>query len=142
MTLKEFQLYLCTQLNANERLRKGGCLAMAEDSLDIDAELDKQLQTIQGVALVVITPACNVIGGGTPGYIAVEIPELTVSCVEQPTLNRAKPDAITALEAAQIVAAILGSPSCQFKSIRQSSDEGTGSLAASAVFGTTLMLSA
>ena len=115
---------------------------MAEDSLSINADLSKQLQTLKGVALVVMTPGCKIIGGGTPGYIAVEIPELTVSCVEQPTLNRAKPDAVTALEAAQIVAAILGGHSCQFQSLRQSSDETTGSLAASAVFSTTLMLSA
>lgn len=138
MTLREKQLELCAILNADEALRLGGCIAMAEDSLAIGAELEKQLQTIKGVAIVVMTPSCNRIGGSVPGCIPVEIPELTISCVEMP--DSRKPGRKTALEAAQDVAFIFDTPKCCFKSILQSTDEGTGCLLANAVFSTTMML--
>lgn len=141
MTLHDKQLEICSTLDADELLRQGGCKAIAEDSLAIGADLKKQLLIIKGVAIVVMTPSVNRIGGSVPGFMPVQVPSLTVSCVEMPALNRSRAGAMTALQAAERVATLLDSAKCNAISITQSTDESTGSLSAAVVFSTTMMLS-
>lgn len=141
MTLLQKQLEISEKLNADEYLRLGGCMAMAEDSLTISGDLKKQLQIVKGVAIVVMTPGARPIGGAVPGYIPCQIEALTVSCLENPTLNRARPGAMTALAASERVTAILNSPTFGFVSLGQTSDAFTGTLASNAIFTTTIMLS-
>lgn len=141
MTLQYFQSAIADQLNADSVLRAGGAEAISEDALDADFKLTQQLQTVQGVCIIVMTPKINVIGGGTENGIPVEIPELLVSCVELPALNRERADAITSLQAAERVASILNSKKILFKSITQIADDKLGLLTASVVFSTTMYLS-
>lgn len=140
MNLRDYQLSIATTLDADPDLKKGGCKAMAEDSLAIGAALKQQLQSLKGVALVVMTPSANKIGAAVPGWIPVELPDLTISCIEMPAVNRGRAGAMTALEAAQRVVALLDSPKCSFKSIQQSADETTGALSANAIFSTTTFI--
>lgn len=134
MTLKELQIQIRDQLNADELLRLGGCEAMAEDQLDLEAALQKGLGPLRGVALVVMTPSVTRFGAAPPNAAAlpVEISDLTISALERPLANRSKPGALTALAAAQRVAFLLHSTSMCFLSIRQEADETAGTLAASA----------
>lgn len=143
MTLKEFQLTLCTILNGDETLRLGGCTAIAEDQLDIGNAIAKQLQTVKGVCIIVVTPKADRIGGDLPGGgIPVQIEELTISAIEMPTLNRARPGAITALQAAERIGRILAAPGRLFQTIHQTADEHSGTLSAAAIFKTTIILTA
>ena len=141
MDLLGYQESIADRLDTNEALRKGGCKAMAEDSLAIDSTLKKQMLTLKGIALVVTTPTVNKIGASVPGWMPVELPDLTISCVEMPKLNRSRSGAITSLKAAQLVAALFDGPKCSFLTIQQSADETTGAQSASAIFRTTTMLS-
>lgn len=141
MTLQLFQTALAEKLNANDALRASGCEAVAEDALDVDAKVAEQLQVLNGVAMIVMTPKINVIGGGTENGIPVEIPELMISCAEIPALNRERPEAITALQAAERVALLFDSPQIKFKSITQMVDENLGLLTANVIFSTTMYLS-
>lgn len=140
MTLLDFQKLFVTALNGDGQLIEGGCKAVAEDSLDISADLNKQLLTLKGIALVVMTPSVKPLGSISGGFIPVQIPELTISCVERPALNRSRAGAMTALSAAQRVIALLSSQSVCFMGLAQTGDETTGSLAANVIFSTTTML--
>ena len=56
MKICEFQKNVVDALNTVEELVKGGCKALAEDTLSIVNDVALQLQTNSGVAIVVTTP--------------------------------------------------------------------------------------
>jgi len=141
MDLLEYQESFVARLDANKNLKQGGCKAMAEDSLAIDSDIKKQLLTLKGIALVVTTPTVTKIGASVPGWMPVEIPDLTISCLEMPAINRKRSGAITALKAAQLIMAMFDGPKCSFITIQQGTDDTTGVKSANAIFKTTTMLS-
>lgn len=139
MTLKELQLEIAEALNGDEALAQGGCRAFAEDSHDVEQEVETKLHESGGVALVVLTPQGER-AGGTPGSeIHIDLPRLTVAAVEIPALNRLDPAHLTALQAAQRAAFVLDSPEIEFLSFSQRADEG-GTLTVDAAFQTQIEL--
>ena len=139
MTLLELQQAVCDALNADETLRLGGCEAMPEDALDIAATIARRGKTARGVALIVLTTRADRSGSSSDG-IPLDVPELGVAAVELPTLNRARPGALTALAAAQRAAVVLDSPEFAFKSLAQAEDEQAGLLTATATFSASIIL--
>ena len=135
MTLKEIQDELTDKLNADEALGQGGCAAASEDSLGLLAAINTQLMQRKGVAMVVGTPSATGMGAAPPGLpIPVVVDELAVTCMEIPAINRNRPGAMTALQAAERAAWLLRAPDTVFLTIRQSSDEASGTLSATATF--------
>ena len=139
MNLKELQLEIAEALNGDEALMQGGCRAFAEDSHDVEQEVETKLHESGGVALVVLTPQGER-AGGTPGSeIHIDIPRLTVAAVEIPALNRLDPAHLTALQAAQRAAFVLDAPGLEFLSFLQRA-EADGTLTVDAVFQTQIEL--
>ena len=135
MTVLEFQHAIVDALNADATLLKGGCKAFAEDALDVDNETQRHLHEVGGVTLVVITPRLK--RGGTPqrGGLHCICEGLTVEAVEIPALNRLRPDAITALDAAMRASLVLEERGIPWKDTVMD-DIGGGALAARATFDT------
>ena len=135
MTLKEIQDDARDALNADEALRAGGCEAISEMALDLQAALGRRLSQMKGVAMVVGTPSANAMGAAPAGLqIPVVIDELSVTCMEIPAINRTRPGAMTALEAAERAAWLLRAGNVAFLKISQSSDEASGVVSATATF--------
>lgn len=138
MKICEFQKNVVDALNTVEELVKGGCKALAEDTLSIVNDVTIQLQTASGVAIVVTTPKLT-----RNGCVAGAIPadtRLAIRCIEKPALNRKKPGHLTALDAAEIVAQCLDGEQFNFAEIAQTSDQRTGTLTAEVTFNTEIHL--
>ena len=123
MKIREFQEFVRDRLNDVEALVQGGCKAFAEDTRTVYDEA-AQFVSGGGVAIVVVTPAFDRSGDGTgEGSIPVE-GEVEVRCIERPALAAGRPDALRALDAAEIVAHALDSDIFGFRSIRQTVQGG------------------
>lgn len=139
MKIREFQDAARDHLNAVEELVKGNCKAISEDSLSILKELPMQLQTARGVALVVATPEIRRVGSSSPKGFDCET-SLVINCFELPALNRLRANAMTAMDAAAIVARSLEDEATVFESIRETADQATGSVKVAVTFSTSIYL--
>ena len=137
MKIKELQKKIADALNGCEELVQGSCKALVEDSMTVALDIQKHLQTVKGVALVVTTPALT--RDGACDGISVEA-ALTVQCVEIPEMNRRQPGHITALAAAEIVAHLLDSRQISFMRMSQSADPLTRSIIVNVDFNLTINL--
>lgn len=135
MTVLEFQRAIADALNADATLLQGGCRAFAEDALDVDQEAARHLHEAGGVVLLVVTPRMK--RGGTPqrGGLHCVCEGFTVEAVEIPAVNRLRPDAITALDAAMRASLVLEERGIPWTGTTQD-DIGGGALAARATFDT------
>ena len=138
MKICEFQKNVVDALNTVEELVKGGCKALAEDTLSIVNDVTIQLQTNSGVAIVVTTPKLTR-NGCAAGAIPADT-RLAIRCIEKPALNRKKTGHLTALDAAEIVAQCLDGEQINFAEIAQTSDQRTGTLTAEVTFNTEIHL--
>lgn len=135
MTVLEFQRAIAAALNADATLLQGGCRAFAEDALDVEQEAARHLQEAGGVAIVVMTPRMK--RGGTPqsGGLHCVCEGLTVEACEIPAVNRLRPGAMTALDAAMRASLVLEARGIPWVGTVQD-DIGGGALAARATFDT------
>ena len=138
MKIREFQKKLADALNGVEELVQGGCKALAEDTLSVMSDVNEQLQTAGGVAIVVTTPKLTR-NGCAAGTIPADT-RLAIRCIEKPAQNREDPGHLTALDAAEIVAQCLDGEQFNFAEIAQTSDQRTGTLTAEVTFNTEIHL--
>lgn len=137
MKIRELQDYVKDRLNAVEALVQGGCKAFAEDTRSV---YDESNQWISGgkVALVVVTPDMTRNGIAEDG-IPMDT-KLLVRCVEMAPVASAS-NAIRALDAAEIVGHELDGSVFNWESVRQTADERTKTITATATFNITIHLS-
>lgn len=138
MKIREFQKAVADALNGVEELVQGGCKALAEDTLSVIADVNQQLQTAAGVAIVVTTPQLSR-NGCAAGVIPADT-RLAIRCIETPALNRENPGHLTALDAAEIVAQCLDGERLNFAQISQTVDERRGTITAEVTFNTEIHL--
>lgn len=138
MTVRAFQHQVVDILGEIEPLVQGGCKAIAEDSLEVISEVEAQLQTAAGVAVVVTTPEFKR-NGCSAGAIPVDA-VMAVKCIEQPATNRQQPGHLTALDAAERVAWELDGETFNFTGISQTADARSGTVTASANFNVCISL--
>ncbi len=139
MTIATLQQNIANALNGVESLTQGGCKAFAEDSLNIRTDLARQLQTVKGVAICILTPRITRDASGTDDGIPVSA-RVAVQCAEMPDLNRTHADHLTALDAAEIVMHSLDGDNIEFESIEETADEKTRVVIATAYFNLSTIL--
>ena len=128
MKIKELQEKIADALNGVEELVQGGCKAFAEDSMTVQNDIHQQLAGKGGVAICIVTPTVSKSGERMDG-IAAEY-ALAIQCSEKPELNRKMSGHLTALDAAEVVAASLDGEQFSFIDIRQTGDEKTRTVTA------------
>lgn len=138
MKIKELQKKIADALNGCEELVQGSCRAIVEDSMTVALDIQKQLQTVKGVAIVVMTPTFTR-NGSRPDSLPVET-QLTIQCVEVPEQNRLQTGRMTALDAAEIVASSLDSNELNFVRIAQTADAATRSIIVQVDFNVSIIL--
>lgn len=138
MKIKELQTKIADALNGCEELVQGSCRAIVEDSMTVASDIQKQLQTVKGVAIVVMTPTFTRNGSRADG-LPVEA-QLTIQCVEVPEHNRLQTGRLTALDAAEIVASALDSNELNFVRIAQTADAQTRSIIVQVDFNVSIIL--
>ena len=140
MKIRELQEYLRDRLNAVEALVQGGCKAFAEDTRTVYDE-SSQFMSEGGVAVVVVTPKFARNGSRADGIPCDS--RLLIRCMEKPPVAAENPDALRALDAAEIVAHALDSDVFLFQDIEQtvSTDrDGNSVVTATVTFSTTIYL--
>lgn len=140
MKIRELQEYLKDRLNGVEALVQGGCKAFAEDTRAVYEE-SEQFMSEGGVALVVVTPRFTRNGCGENGIPCDS--RLLIRCIEKPPVAASDPNAIRALDAAEIVAHELDSNLFLFQDIDQSvttDRDGNSVVTATVTFSTQLKL--
>lgn len=138
MKIRDLQKKIADALNGCEELVQGSCRAIVEDSMTVALDIQKQLQTVKGVAIVVMTPTFTRNGSRADG-LPVEA-QLTIQCVEVPEHNRLQSGRLTALGAAEIVASSLDSNELNFVRIAQTGDAATRSIIAQVDFNVSIIL--
>lgn len=138
MKIYELQKRIVDALNGVEELIQGGCKAIVEDSMTVIADVQKQLQTVKGVTMVVMTPSLTRNGSAANG-IPTEA-QLSIQCIEIPELNRRQSSHLTALDAACVAAYALDSSNISFSRISQSANPSTGAITVTADFNCTFTL--
>lgn len=138
MKIKDLQKKIADALNGCEELVQGSCRAIVEDSMTVALDIQKQLQTVKGVAIVVMTPTFTR-NGSRPDGLPVET-QLTIQCVEVPEQNRLQTGRMTALDAAEIVASSLDSNELNFVRIAQTADAATRSIIVQVDFNVSIIL--
>ena len=128
MKIKELQEKIADALNGVEELVQGGCNAFAEDSMTVQNDIHQQLAGKGGVAICIVTPTVSKSGERMDG-IAAEY-ALAIQCSEKPELNRKMSGHLTALDAAEVVAASLDGEQFSFIDIRQTADAATRTVTA------------
>lgn len=136
MNIRELQEYLKDRLNKVESLVQGGCKAFAEDTRSV---YDESNQWISGgkVALVVVTPDMTRNGIAEDG-IPMET-KLLVRCVEMAPVASSS-HVMRALDAAELVGHELDGSTFNLESIRQTADERSKTITATATFNVTVHL--
>lgn len=133
MAIREAQQAVADIINADETIADGGGKAFIENSMTLDNDLATQINTLKGVAIVVVTPALER-SGVTSGAIPCDT-RLEVKCMELPALRRTRGvGALSALDIAEYVATLLDGEKYNFASIRETIDRQTGILTATAMF--------
>ena len=136
MKISGLQEYVKCRLNKVEALVQGGCKAFAEDTRSV---YDESNQWISGgkVALVVVTPDMTRNGIAEDG-IPMET-KLMVRCVEMAPVASSS-HVIRALDAAELVGHELDGSVFNWESVRQTADERTKTITATATFNVTVHL--
>lgn len=140
MNISELQKSIADKLNQVEALVQGGCLAIAENTMDVQTEVSTHLRQACGVAIIVLTPK---ITRDASGWMADGIPvdvDVQIDCIEIVATNRAQRGNVTSLTAAEIVANALDGEEMEFEAIEQTSDARTGTLTARVSFGLSMTL--
>lgn len=138
-SITALQEEIAALLDADDVLAQGGVKAIAENRLDVEAAVEVALASI-GIVATVITP--NISGMGVCDGVPVgEVEELVVSFAEVAAVNRERPNAITALDAALVAAPLLHSATRTFKAISQSYDEARGLVVCNVSFATSVAIS-
>lgn len=140
MKIRELQEYLRDRLNAVEALVQGGCKAFAEDTRTVYDE-SSQFMSEGGVAVVVVTPKFARNGCSADGIPCDS--RLLIRCMEKTPVSAENPNALRALDAAELVAQALDSDVFLFQDIDQTvSTDGDGNsvVTATATFSTTIHL--
>ena len=133
MTIREAQQAVADIINADETIAAGGGKAFVENSMTLDNDLATQINTLKGVAIVVVTPALDR-SGVSSGAIPCDT-RLDVKCMEMPALRRTRgAGALSALDIAERVATLLDGEKYNFASIRETIDRQSGILTATATF--------
>lgn len=138
MKIREFQQRVADALNGHEEFVQGGCKAFAEDQLDLVGGLNRQLSMARGIGVVVTTPEFSR-NGCRDGGIPVET-RLSIVAMEKPAINRGRSGAITALDAAELVASALDGEQFNLTRIFQTADEQKGVVSATAEFNVQIVL--
>ena len=112
--------------------------AVAENQLDVETAIDTALAASGIVATVVTADAEGI--GTYQGAVIAEIPEMTVSVSESVAINRERPNACTALDAAVRMAQLLHSDEQTFRAIRMAVEPERGLVIANVTFATSLAL--
>lgn len=123
---------------ADAWLQQHKVAALAENRLDIEAEVEKALAEV-GICATVLTPEIDYMGDTEDGLPAGEIKALIVSVAESPA-NREQAEACTGLDAALRIAQIVHSSTCQLSTIRQTADEKRGLLITNVTFSTSMII--
>lgn len=105
----QVQQLIADQLNSDEMLSAANVTFVAENSKDIDYEVQNALGR-QGIVGLVMTPKADYIGITARGEVAYDLRDLTIQIVENVPVNRGLPNSTTALDAAQRAQEILASP--------------------------------
>ena len=101
--------------------------------MTVQNDIHQQLAGKGGVAICIVTPTVTK-NGAASGGIAADC-ALAIQCSEKPELNRKKGSThLTALDAAEIVALSLDGEQFSFVDIRQTGDQATRTVTASANF--------
>lgn len=136
MKISELQDYVKDRLNKVEALVQGGCKAFAEDTRTVCDESNQWI-SVGKVALVVVTPDMTRNGSAADG-IPMET-KLMVRCIEMAPLAESY-KTIRALDAAEIVASELDGEIYNLESIRQTADERSKTITATATFNFSAIL--
>lgn len=136
MKISELQDYVKRRLNKVEALVQGGCKAFAEDTRSV---YDESRQWVSGgkVALVAMTPDMTRNGIAEDG-VPMET-KLLVRCVEMAPVASSS-HVMRALDAAEIVGHELEGSVFNWESVRQTADERTKTITATATFNVTVHL--
>ena len=140
MNICEFQEHLVDRLNKVEALMQGNCKAFAEDTRTVYDESSQWIRN-GNVAVVVVTPDLQRNGCASDG-IPMDT-KLLIRCMELPPVAAENPNAIRALDAAEIVGHAIDSETIQWESVRQTQSqdrEGNSVITATATFNTTIYL--
>ena len=105
----QVQQLIADQLNSDEMLSAANVTFVAENSKDIDYEVQNALGK-QGIVGLVMTPKADYIGMTAKGEVAYDLRDLTIQIVENVPVNRGLPNSTTALDAAQRAQELLASP--------------------------------
>lgn len=138
MKIKELQQRIADALNGCEELVQGGCKAIVEDSQTVIDDVQRHTATVRGVAVVVTTPDFSRTGSNPEG-LPVQV-RVVINCIEIPELARKCASNLTALDAAELIAAQLDSSEINFVRITQSADTMSRSITAAAEFVTSAFL--
>ena len=135
MAIREAQQAVADIINADETIAAGGGKAFIENSMTLDNDLATQINTLKGVAIVVVTPALDR-SGVSSGAIPCDT-RLDVKCMEMPALRHTRTrraGALSALDIAERVATLLDGEKYNFATIRETIDRQSGILTATATF--------
>ena len=117
MTLSELQQLVVTELTSDPHLLAHDLVTLAEDQGDIETEITRTLQRTSLVALIV-TPEFS--ATQQDGLTLAGTASLRIALYEIPSLNRARANHLTALQAAEhIIALALQWPGTTIESLRQ-----------------------
>jgi hypothetical protein len=116
MTLADYQQSICNTLAPV--LQPHEIAVLAENAMDIDSEISAALGAV-GCCAIVMTPELTYLGRDDAGNIAWELAQLVVAVREHVPINRARPGAITAMDAALMIVETLASDTVTPTIIRQ-----------------------
>ncbi len=123
-SINAFQETIAGLLAADAWLRERKVSIVAENRLDVEAEIDAALAGV-GMVATIITP--DVEGIGTyDGCVVAELPEFVVSVAELVAINRSRPEACTAIDAAARIVELLHGETRTFRAIRQTYEPERG----------------
>lgn len=136
--INDYQESIVAILAADPWLLEHAVTAVAENRLDVEAAIDTALASV-GMVATVVTP--DVEGIGTyQGAVIAEIPEMTVSVSESVAINRERPNACTALDAAVRMTQLLHADEQTFRAIRMAVEPERGLVIANVTFATSIQL--
>lgn len=116
MTLLDYQQHICSTIAP--ALQPYGIEALPENAMDVDFSISEALASV-GCCAIVLTPRLSFLGLDSAGDPAWEISELIIAIREHVPINRERPGAITALDAALLATEQLASDTITPVSINQ-----------------------
>lgn len=123
-SIQEVQDEIKKRLTDNVYFERAKVTVLSENALDIDYMITKSLGTL-GICCVVQTPRFEFIGKDDDRHPVWSIPEFQIVITEQPTINRSRAGASTALDAALIAAESLNEiPDIGLVGIQQTDIQG------------------